>query len=132
MAQADALGQRRWASLRLKDLGTWVGSWATPEMYAGVQGGGAELAWWQVGLLRESAHRRGDGMLAGAPDIYKCFDQVAPLLAKTVLALAGLPQQVLGPYASMMDEVQVVNSLPQGAGVPYRRRCSIPRDAPSP
>ena len=62
---------RRWASLRLRDLGTWVQGWATPEMYAGVQGGGAELAWWHVGLLRERAHRCGDGMLTGVFDIFK-------------------------------------------------------------
>ena len=69
-------------------------------------------------------------MLAGALDIFKCFDQVVPLLARTILALAGLPPQMLEPYARMMNEVQVVNSLPQGAGAPYRRRCSIPQGCP--
>ena len=49
-------------------------------------------------MLRERAHKRGDGMLTGALDIYKCFDQVVPLLVKVVLGLAGLPCNVLEPY----------------------------------
>ena len=121
---------RRWASVRLRDLGTWVQGWAAPEMYAGVQGEGAELAWWHVGLLRERAHRCGDGMLTGALDIFKCFDQIVPLLIKVVLGLGGLPSQVLEPFTKMMKGAQIVNMLPQGAGVSYRRRCSIPQGCP--
>ena len=37
---------RRSASMGLHDLHEWIRRWQLPEMYAGVPGGGAELAWW--------------------------------------------------------------------------------------
>ena len=36
---------RRWATLRLRQMSRWVDGWALPEMYAGVQGRGAQDAW---------------------------------------------------------------------------------------
>ena len=69
---------RRWAGLRLRDIAPWVRSWQLQEMYAGVPGGGAELAWLHAGITRESAFQNSRGTLAGALDIFKCFDQIAP------------------------------------------------------
>ena len=44
---------RRWAGLRLHDLVPWVNSGQLQEMYAGVPGGGAEMAWWHAGITRD-------------------------------------------------------------------------------
>ena len=55
----------------LKDLTDWVGSWQLPEMYAGAQGGGVEMAWWQVAATREGAFHDSEYMLSGALGIYK-------------------------------------------------------------
>ena len=52
------------------------------------------------------------------------------LLATVVLHNGVFPWQVLGPYINMMRGAQVVNMLLQGAGKPYRRRCSIPQGCP--
>ena len=41
--------------------------------------------------------------------------------------LAGMPWQTLQAYSAMVTQVKVVNVLPQGAGTPYQRRCSIPQ-----
>ena len=46
---------RRWASIRLRDLHGWLQQWQMPEMYAGVPGGGAELAWWHLSAINEDA-----------------------------------------------------------------------------
>ena len=44
---------RRWASMRLRRLHAWIGIRELPEMYAGVPGRGAELAWWHLSAVRE-------------------------------------------------------------------------------
>ena len=66
----------------------------------------------------------------GMADIWKCFDQVVPLLAHSILAIAGVPAPTLGAYSRMMNNVTVVNSLSIGIGEPYRRHCSIPQGCP--
>ena len=99
-------------------------------MHAGVQAGGANLAWWHLSAEREDAHYAGDNITTSTVDIVKCFDQIVPLLALSLLHLAGMPWSILRAYASMMREVQVGNVLPQGAGVPYKRRCFPPPPLP--
>ena len=64
---------RRWASLRLRDLHGWIQQWQMPEMYAGVPGGGAELAWWHLSAINEDAHHSGADIAGATVDIYKCF-----------------------------------------------------------
>ena len=53
-------------------------------MYAGVPGGGAETAWWHVGITREQAYHEARATLASALGIYKFFDQPAPLLIEVI------------------------------------------------
>ena len=87
---------RRWAGLRLRDLEGWVQEWQLPEMYAGVPGCGAEMAWWHASLLREDAFHDERAAIAGALDIFKCFDQIVPLLVEVTLSPAGCPGRSLG------------------------------------
>jgi hypothetical protein len=121
---------RRWASIRLRDLHGWIQQWQLPEMYAGVPGGGAELAWWHLSAINEDAYHSGADFAGAAVDIYKCFDQIIPLLGQALMLIAGMPAQNLKASRSMMDTVKVVNVLPQGAGTPYTRKCSIPQGCP--
>ena len=103
---------------------------ALPEMYASVPGGGAELAWWHLSAINEDTYHSGADFAGAAVDIYKCFDQIIPLLGQALMLIAGIPEKNLKAYRSMMDTVKVVNVLPQGAGTPYTRRCSIPQGCP--
>ena len=81
--------------MRLRDVHEWVQSWQLPEMYAGVPGGGAELAWWHLSAANEEAALTGSNIAGAAVDIYKCFDQVVPLLGQVLMHLAGMPWQIL-------------------------------------
>ena len=83
-----------------------------------------------MSAVNEDNFHAGEDIAGATVDIYKCFDQVIPLLGQALLHLAGLPDRVLLPCRSMMANVKVVNVLPQGAGAPYRRRCSIPQGRP--
>ena len=38
---------RRWASTRLNDIRLWIRSWQLPGMLAGIEGFGAEDAWYE-------------------------------------------------------------------------------------
>ena len=64
---------KQWAGMRLPGLVAWVQHVQLPEKYAGVPGGGAEMAWWHVGITREKAYHVARDVLAGALDSYTCF-----------------------------------------------------------
>ena len=65
---------RRWASMRLRDVHSWAQGWQLPEMYAGVPGGGAELAWWHLSAANEEVALIGANVAGAAIDVYKRFD----------------------------------------------------------
>ena len=44
---------RSWASARLEDLRPWIPEWELEGMFAGIEGVGAEDAWWQTSLSLE-------------------------------------------------------------------------------
>ena len=99
-------------------------------MFAGVRGGGADAAWLSTALNQEQAHLELAEYLFGLLDIFKCFDQLRPLLIHTMLALAGMPTRVLWAYMRLMRAVQVRNCPSVGVGRPYKRRFSIPQGCP--
>ena len=66
----------------------------------------------------------------GLLDVWKCFDQLVPVLIQYVAAIAGLPTQVWWAYVRLMREIKVVNCLALGAGQPYKKACSIPQGCP--
>ena len=41
---------RLWASVRVRNLETWIATWADPAMFAGVPGAGAEEGWYTTQL----------------------------------------------------------------------------------
>ena len=121
---------RRWASIRLQHLSGWVTKWQLPEMYAGVKGGGADLAWLSTAIDTEQATLELRDFLKAMLDVWKCFDQIVPLLARTVLALVGMPTTVLWAHTRLMAGIKVANCLPLGVGKEYSRICSIPQGCP--
>ncbi len=55
------------------------------------------MACWHVGATREGAFHDSEDMLAGALDMYKCFDQKIPLLVEKLLStLRGFPGRFWG------------------------------------
>ena len=83
---------RRWASLRLRQMDDWVAQWALPEMFAGVQGRGAEDGWCGTPLDLEEAEQQGDDYTVGAADVFKCFDEVSHTFVYEVRVDQGVPQ----------------------------------------
>ena len=63
-------------------------------------------------------------------DIWKCFDQIVPVLARTLLGVAGMPINILWAYIRIMEEMKVANCLSLGVGETYRKSCSIPQGCP--
>ena len=121
---------RRWASMRLHHLASWVKEWQMEEMYAGVPASGADMAWAGTALDCEEACIENAEWLMGLLDVWKCFDQLVPMLLQTIAALAGMPTKVWWAYVRLMRQVQVINVLTLGVGKPYRKRCSIPQGCP--
>ena len=121
---------RRWATMRLRHMQAWVQEWQMDEMFAGVKNGGADMAWMSTALDNEIAIAEATEYILGLLDIWKCFDQIVPLLIQVLAGLAGMPTKVLWPYARLMGDIQVANALPLGVGRPYSRPCSIPQGCP--
>ena len=121
---------RLWAKTRLRHLTPWVEDWKTDEMYAGVPGRGATDAAYHTALVIENCNLRGEDFTGGAADIYKCFDQIDRTLLHNVLEAAGMPQAVLKPYQSFLEELEVYNTVAGGLGQPYKRPTSIPQGDP--
>ena len=67
---------RLWGRTRLAHLQPWVAEWTTPEMFAGVEGQGAEEAAYSTALFLEHCHLHHKAFTGGAADIFKFFDQV--------------------------------------------------------
>ena len=44
---------RRWASARLHELKQWIAEWQLDGMYAGIEGFGADDAWWSTAMHLE-------------------------------------------------------------------------------
>ena len=61
---------RLWGRTRLAHLQPWVAEWATPDMYAGTEGQGAEEAAYRTALLIEHCRLTGQEFTGGAADIY--------------------------------------------------------------
>ena len=112
---------RRWASMRLQHLSRWIEKWQLEEMYAGVKGGGAEAAWLSTALDTELANLQQAEHLMAMMDIWKCFDQIIPVLARLLLGLAGMPTSTPWAYTRPIAEVKTVNCLSMVIGKTYRR-----------
>ena len=58
---------RMWARTRLAHMQPWIADWTTPEMFAGVQGQGAEEAAYSISLFLEHCQVHGTDFTAGQP-----------------------------------------------------------------
>ena len=121
---------RRWASMRLRSMEAWVDEWAMPEMHAGVAQQGAVDASYQVMAELEVLTLQGVPYCGGAADIFKFFDQIVRALVYQILALAGMPTQVLDAYRRFLEALITHNVVAGGVGHGQSRRCGIPQGCP--
>ena len=121
---------RAWAKLRLKHLQGWIASWALPNMFGGVQGVGAEEAWYSTAIDLELCMVKGISMVGGALDLFKCFDQVLRPLLYAVLQIAGLPEPILVAYRNYQEQMVIYNSFNGAIGEPHRHPAGIPQGCP--
>ena len=91
-----------WGKVWLRHLEPWVGKWAMDEFYAGVSGQGAQDAADATAVLMANIQLKGENLIGGAADIYKCFDQVLRPLIYILLIEAGLPQGLIEAYKDML------------------------------
>ena len=118
---------RKWATMRLKHQETWNHKWTLPQKYAGVQGQGAEQAWWQLSLCLEYWRAK---QTQATTDIYKCFDQVVRPLIYMTARIAGMPARILKPYIGAIENLQIRNTLTVGYGQEHTRKRGIPQGCP--
>ena len=94
----------------------WINQWALPQMYAGVEGRGADDAAYETGVVTELCKVSDQSYTGGSADIYKCFDQVQRPLIYKLLEQAGMPAGILSAYKRYMDQVLVHNAVAGGLG----------------
>ena len=99
--------------MRLDDPRHWIRTWEVGGMNAGIEGAGADEAWWETSLVLEHCRIKGIPFAGGASDIYKRFDQLPRELVYHLALVAGMPQEILTAYASFQEKLTVRNnSLP--------------------
>ena len=121
---------RRWAAYRLQTLDSWIELWANQYMFAGIPDRSAEDAWWITSATIEGFQTQGTPFSGASADIMKCFDQVVRPLLYFVLRIAGLPYRILEPYIRYSESMRVHDTIGQGIGHAYQRRCGIPQGCP--
>ena len=72
--------------------------WIAPEMFAGVEGQGAEEAAYNPAMFLEHCNLNNTEFAGGAADIYEFFDQVQQGLLYDLLDKAGMPKGILDAY----------------------------------
>ena len=68
----------------LRGLRNWVQRRQVAEVYAGVTGSGAEMAWWYLSAERACPYISSQDILAITVAVYKRSDHIVPLLAQTL------------------------------------------------
>ena len=121
---------RIWASVRMRNLEKWIGTWADDAMFAGVPGSGAEEAWYLTQLEFELDKLTGRQISAGSIDIYKCFDQLLRPLIVSLAKEAGMPQNILKAYQSFNESLLIRMQIGATLGKAHHHRCSIPQGCP--
>ena len=88
--------------------------WSTPEIFAGVEGAGAEEAAYATALQLEYCQLHGIDFSGGAADIFKFFDQVQRGLLYRSLEEAGMPKIILGAYKTFLEKMKVAHNTIAG------------------
>ena len=74
-------------------------------MYAGIEGAGADDAWYETSLCIEHCRVIGTPYAGGASDIYKCFDQLPRSMVYHLAHVAGLPDGILTAFFVSLCEM---------------------------
>ena len=61
---------------------------------------------------------------------FTCFDQILRQLLYAILAIAGMPSQVLVAYMCFMEHTCIHNALGDSYGVGHKHPCGIPQGCP--
>ena len=118
---------RKWATTRLHDLRPWVSTWQVDGIYAGVEGYGADDAWYETAIQLELYRTANTPHTGATTDIFKCFDQICRPLLYHLALLAGIHPHIINTYKHYIENVHIHNSLAQGLGKPHRRPAGIPQ-----
>ena len=94
-------------------------------MFAGVPGKGAQQAWLTQALHAEFMRVSGRDYAEAAADIYKCFDQIVRQLLYLMMAITGVPLNLISTYARYHEGLGLRNTLVGGYGELYRRPRSL-------
>ena len=99
-------------------------------MFGGLQGAGADDAWYSTSLEVEHALLHNLPLVGASADLYKCCDQIIRSLLHAILACAGLPTQILTAYVNFMESTLIHNSIGDSYGLGHKHRCGIPQGCP--
>ena len=121
---------RLWGKIRLPQLQPWIATWDMQEIYAGVEGKGANDAAYATAIEIEYCRVHGIEYSGGAADIFKCFDQVKREIVYKLLKEAGIPKGILTAYKNFQERLQVRNTVAGGLGEAYGKPTSIPQGDP--
>ena len=86
-------------------------------MFGGLRGAGADDAWYSTSLEAEHAILHDLPLVGAIADLYKCFDQIIRGLLYALLAMAGLPPQILIAYINFMETTLIYNSIGDSYGL---------------
>eukprot|EP00969_Alexandrium_andersonii_P043605 1911754-Alexandrium_andersonii.AAC.1 len=90
---------RLWGRVRLGQLDGWSKGWDRPNIYAGVDGKSAEMAWFGLGLEAEYALLSDVQIDVTVVDLYRAFDTIPRKALYPLLLLSGLPLPLSEPTA---------------------------------
>eukprot|EP00969_Alexandrium_andersonii_P034359 1503397-Alexandrium_andersonii.AAC.1 len=121
---------RTWSKLRLFHMREWVDRWIGDVTYAGGKGAGAADAVMATSVAVECAIERDLPLILTCVDLYKAFDQVNRCLCYALMAAAGAPAQIIGPYMRYLENVRIVPVYQNGVGREQQRKCAIPQGDP--
>ena len=121
---------RRWASIKLRGMKSWIAKWDRPEICAGGLHKGAEDGWWRTSLYLEKLQAQGIKYTIGAVDIRKAFDQMPREIIYGLLSEAGMDEAMIDTYKDYLENLTLYNSVGEGIGQPYKQRTGIPQGDP--
>eukprot|EP00973_Karenia_brevis_P008687 1175018-Karenia_brevis.AAC.1 len=99
-------------------------------MFGGMEGVGAEDAWYSTALEKELSVLEDCPFVGGSLDLFKCFDQIIRPLLYVILLLSGLPRQILAPYINYLENLKLHNSVAGSLGKAHWHPCGIPQGCP--
>eukprot|EP00969_Alexandrium_andersonii_P160861 7108698-Alexandrium_andersonii.AAC.1 len=86
---------RKWATVRLADIKSWVSRWIDPSAFGATSGQGADTASWLLAASLEEATPTGEPFSALSLDIEKAFDQIPRALVVEYAVHLGLPRSFI-------------------------------------